>query len=216
MPLKRGPATASPSRLRCLFVAVVAGTLATSGSARGACPLLFETDTIHDRVAAVHPAWTAAVDRAHGELAYPTPALRSWLDYLNALQSLSARTKIESVNRYVNRAEYVCDRDALGNPNDTWRTPAELFEFGGDCEDFAFAKYLSLRYLGFAADDLRIVFAVDAISRTNHAFLVACTDEGQFVLDNQFATYLSLGTLAGYYVPLYALNEANWWTFPPP
>lgn len=54
---------------------------------------------------------------------------------------------------------------------DYWATPVEsLIKAAGDCEDYALAKYFSLRHLGIPSEKLRITY-VKALSQ-NQAHMV--------------------------------------------
>ena len=51
------------------------------------------------------------------------------------------------------RTTYLEDLANYGLP-DYWATPLQFLDRDGDCEDYAIAKFVSLRELGFAADEL--------------------------------------------------------------
>jgi len=66
--------------------------------------------------------------------------------------------QLEMVNRFFNRAEFVDDIDHWGE-EDYWATPVELLSTnGGDCEDFAIAKYLTLKAMGVPDEQMRVVY----------------------------------------------------------
>ena len=79
--------------------------------------------------------------------------------------------QLNLVNQFFNRkVRYVEDID-LWNEVDYWETPVEaLWKGAGDCEDYAIAKYFSLRHLGVSSDKLRITY-VKAL-RQNRAHMV--------------------------------------------
>ena len=56
---------------------------------------------------------------------------------------------------------------------------------GGDCEDYAIAKFVALRRAGIAPDDLRIVVLHDTIHGENHAVAAARLDGRWLMLDNR-------------------------------
>lgn len=117
-----------------------------------------------------------------------------------------------SVNREVNAARYVSD-EVNWNARDHWGTSEELRARGGDCEDFAAAKYFELRDLGFAAEDLRIAIVFDEEVGARHAILLARIAGEVFVLDNRRADVLLAADL-GQYRPIVAMNEDAWWLAP--
>ncbi len=75
---------------------------------------------------------------------------------------------IERVNRHFNtRFIYLADRD------DLWLSrEAFVKRGGGDCEDFALAKYQSLMEAGLPAEDFRFVYARQKASGTPHIALI--------------------------------------------
>ena len=56
---------------------------------------------------------------------------------------------------------------------------------GGDCEDYAIAKFVALRRAGIAPEDLRIVVLHDTIHGDNHAVAAARLDGRWLMLDNR-------------------------------
>jgi hypothetical protein len=56
---------------------------------------------------------------------------------------------------------------------------------GGDCEDYAIAKFVALRRAGIAADDLRIVIMRDTNHGEDHAVAAARLDGRWLTLDNR-------------------------------
>ena len=85
---------------------------------------------------------------------------------------------------------------------------AVLLARGGDCEDFAIAKYLALRGLGFPARDLRLLILYDERRQQAHAVLAVSRDGRELVLDNLHGAILPLGQLPHYRVR-YAVNETG-------
>ena len=65
---------------------------------------------------------------------------KQWVADLAQYEHLPLQEKINKVNAYVNGFAYIEDNNNW-NKSDYWATPAEFFARGGDCEDFAFAKY---------------------------------------------------------------------------
>jgi predicted transglutaminase-like cysteine proteinase len=87
-------------------------------------------------------------------------AVSAWRAMMVDAQALSEREQIERVNRYLNRRVRFEDDIVVWHQQDYWATPLELFSKGaGDCEDFAIAKYATLRLLGIPAERLRLVYA---------------------------------------------------------
>ena len=66
------------------------------------------------------------------------------------------------------------------------RSPlATLARGGGDCEDYAIAKFVALRRAGLAPEDLRIVVLRDTIHGEDHAVAAARLDGHWLTLDNR-------------------------------
>jgi len=77
---------------------------------------------------------------------------------------------LRPVNGFFNRLPYVIDQAHWGAV-DYWATPSEfLASSGGDCEDYAIAKYFTLKELGVPVSRLRMVYA--RTWKTNGAHMV--------------------------------------------
>ena len=70
-----------------------------------------------------------------------------WHAMMREKQDVPEMEKLESVNSFFNKLRFVDDQIHWGK-EDYWATPQEmLISNGGDCEDFATAKYFTLRNL---------------------------------------------------------------------
>lgn len=96
------------------------------------------------------------------------------------------------------------------NKSDYWETPEELFARGGDCEDFAIAKYAWLRFIGVAEERLRIAIVYDRIRNIPHAVLVIYINSEALVLDNQVRE-IRESTATNRYRMIYSINRLGWW-----
>ena len=135
--------------------------------------------------------------------------LQDWAGFIVSLQGLDRRTQLEHVNRYINNIDYVEDHANWGQ-EDYWATPAQFFTRAGDCEDYAIAKYLTLRSLGVPIEQMRIVVLMDNNLGIGHAVLAVYTENDVLVLDNQISQVVSESSIH-HYQPVYSLNERNWW-----
>ncbi len=135
--------------------------------------------------------------------------LDEWARFLDTLRQAGPERQISAINEFINAKPFISDRDNWGM-KDYWSAPGEFFANGGDCEDYVISKYLSLRRLGFRADDLRLVVLVDQIRRLAHAVLVVKLDGRALVLDNLEDRVRSWSELP-HYRPLYSLNEQAVW-----
>lgn len=132
-----------------------------------------------------------------------------WHRYVKSLRRLSPMAQLHAVNRAVNSWRYIEDRANYGVV-DYWATPAETMRRGGDCEDFAVAKYVALRQLGWSDKQLRVVVVIDRNLRTAHAVLAVAVNGTQMILDNQSRQVLDHRRIR-HYRPVYSINHANWW-----
>lgn len=120
-------------------------------------------------------------------------------------RGLALRDRLELVNRFVNRRRYV---DSLGAPR--WQTLLGFLRRGGDCEDFAIAKYFVLRAIGVPAQDLRVVVGRTRRSGGHHALLAVRTPDGRaLLLDTD--DRIHAGERPGDYDYLYSVNEIGLW-----
>lgn len=140
--------------------------------------------------------------------------LERWLDFLEKIKTLPRRQQIEAVNRYANEKKYVVDMANYAT-EDYWAIAKEFLYHGGDCEDFAITKFFSLRWLGYRDDDIRLLILQDTNLRIQHAVLMVLDRGELLVLDNQSQEVVPQNTIR-HYVPLYSLNEKQWWVHVPP
>ena len=90
---------------------------------------------------------------------------------------------MQLVNNFANRMPYIEDIDNYGL-RDFWAKTETFFELGGDCEDFAMAKYKLLERVGFHPDRMRIVLVVDNKRDRQHAMLVVNANGRGWMLDS--------------------------------
>jgi predicted transglutaminase-like cysteine proteinase len=94
----------------------------------------------------------------------------SWDDLMKSDRNMPETEKLKLVNRFFNEMRFV-DDIIHWKKADYWASPIEfLGTNGGDCEDFAVAKYFTLRQLGVPDDRLRITY-VKAL-KLNQAHMV--------------------------------------------
>jgi predicted transglutaminase-like cysteine proteinase len=127
----------------------------------------------------------------------------------SAEQGLSILASLTAINVDLNENPYRADA-ANWSQADYWATSAELSQRGGDCEDYAAAKYFALRRLGIPADDMRIAIVVDDAIGERHAILLVRIGAETFALDNRQDRLMRSAELA-HYRPLIAMNENAWW-----
>jgi predicted transglutaminase-like cysteine proteinase len=167
------------------------------------------------------PKWVGALAKYDQEkIRYATQCLvtkysachwKEWHDLLERLRGETAEHQLDAVNRYMNRHPYVLDMVNWG-VEDYWESPGEFFVHDGNCHDYAIAKYLSLRLLGWDEEKLRIVALNDLNLRVGHAVLVVIQGDKEVVLDNQVPQVVDATTIH-HYQPIYAVNEHAWWLY---
>lgn len=87
------------------------------------------------------------------------PVARSWQTMLVQTQNKSEQQKILIVNDFFARNLRYRTDIQLWQQKDYWATPLETLGKGfGDCEDYAIAKYISLRALGIDDNKLRLIY----------------------------------------------------------
>lgn len=161
---------------------------------------------VMDRAGRERNRWLAC---ERGKSACP-PKLKAWRDGLARARGLTRWRQIVEVNRLVNElVRFRKDVDQYGRA-DHWATPGEALLKSGDCEDYAILKYLSLRELGFADRDMRMV--VVKITRRNigHAVLAVNNAGARYILDNLKQRPIEHSAVRGYR-PIYSVNSRGQW-----
>ncbi len=170
----------------------------------------------------VFPQWVRALERhladdlrdgdcRGGRL--NTCYMRDWQSFLNDIRGLPPMEQVRRINGYANNKDYVLDLDNYGL-EDYWAIPREFLFNGGDCEDYAITKMLSLRWLGYSADALRIVVLQDTNLRIAHAVLALGMPDDILILDNQVDEVRSHTTIV-HYAPVYSVSDTQWWLHVP-
>ena len=132
-----------------------------------------------------------------------------WAQFINEIKDKSRLEQIEAVNTYMNKVRYVRDTTNWG-VRDYWETPWEFFNKGGDCEDYAIAKYLTFRRLGYPPADMRIVAVRDLNTKISHAVLLVRQGKSYLVLDNILKVVVDANRIKNYRA-IYSLNEKESW-----
>ena len=114
--------------------------------------------TVKDRAAGFQlERVISAVRQRYGDDGVVTA--KDWHDALSVFQKEPEQSRLKDVNDYVNnRIRLDTDLNIWGQ-NDYWATPIEaLMKGAGDCEDYALAKYFSLKFSGVPVSKLRMVY----------------------------------------------------------
>lgn len=136
--------------------------------------------------------------------------IRKMMAELQTYKDLPLRNMAEKINTMMNKKRYIVDSKNWGK-SDYWETPIEFMKYGGDCEDFAIAKYVALRTLGVSEERMRIAVVQDLVKNTPHAVLVLYTNNGAVILDNQQKRVMNASALRTRYRPIFSINRQAWW-----
>lgn len=159
------------------------------------------------------PFWTKALARdRQNPIFLEDKVLRgkkTWKDLQGEVKEKSGLELARAVNRFWNAFPYIED---IRNwkKQDYWAAPYEFLKKSGDCEDYVIVKYLTLRQLGVAARDMRILVVNDTFRGLAHAVLGVNVGGTVYILDNVSNAILSHDKL-GQYRPQFSVNEDNAW-----
>ncbi|PLY07110.1 MAG: transglutaminase [Desulfuromonas sp.] len=147
-------------------------------------------------------------------------AVNSWLRLQNECASLPIDQQLDRVNSFFNeRTRYVDDRLTWGQ-DDYWATPLETLGMGqGDCEDFSFAKYVTLHLLGVPVEKLRLTYVrarlttIDGIRNQAHMVLsyYPTPDSPPLILDSLRSEIMPASQRSDLF-PIFSFNTENLWT----
>lgn len=117
----------------------------------------------------------------------------AWRELLTQASGQSEAVKLRRVNEFFNRRTRFGDDIDLWGKSDYWATPLEVLgRSQGDCEDFAIAKYATLKLLGVAPEKLRLTYVKARIGGPTSSVVQAhmvlsyypAPDDEPLVLDN--------------------------------
>lgn len=202
--LPNNPSPVKPLRFRSGLI--VLALLTSAGMAAGLTD--FSTNLLN------------AVARRWGQGAIPR--LLNWKEFLQdekpAVQSqwipprAPSLTALKNTNRFFNRVPYATDQAHWAMP-DYWATPIELLASNaGDCEDYAAAKYFSLRDLGAPVGQLRMVY-VRAL-KINEAHMVLAwyaTPEAEPLILDILTGDIKPASQRTDLEPVYSFNDDDIW-----
>jgi len=160
------------------------------------------------------PKWRRVLDTYTTE---PRPCngkvcgYKQWKELVEGLRGKSRKYQLGRVNSYLNKYRYIIDPVNWG-VRDYWEIPKEFFAKFGDCEDYAIVKYISLRALGWKAEDMKIIVLQDLNLKIAHAILAVNFEKKEMILDNQIGLVIDSKRIK-HYLPIYAVNEKGWWRY---
>jgi predicted transglutaminase-like cysteine proteinase len=139
--------------------------------------------------------------------------LKQWQAFLKSIKHLPVIQQIKQVNKYANENKYILDIENYGIA-DYWATPKEFLVNSGDCEDYAIIKMLSMKWLGYDVNSMRVVVVQDTNLRIPHAVMAIENNDDILILDNQINEVISHADIF-HYVPVYSVSENYWWMHVP-
>ncbi|MFU8789080.1 MAG: transglutaminase-like cysteine peptidase [Methylobacter sp.] len=141
--------------------------------------------------------------------------VEEWQQLLDSpsAKALPEKDKLKKVNDFFNQRIDFVDDIVLWRVNDYWATPIEFLAQGaGDCEDYAIAKYFTLKALGVSEDKIRITY-VKAVE-LNQAHMVLTYFEtprsAPVVLDN-LIPQIKPASQRNDLLPVYSFNGSGLW-----
>jgi predicted transglutaminase-like cysteine proteinase len=210
--------------LRFLFLIAYIAVAFFIGDAFAAEHSYFTMDEKRDGDLTLFPKWNSVrsrydenKDRPDSDcdvVPYYPCAVKEWKALLAATQDKPLRQKLNAVNDWANEHPYIIDQINWGM-EDYWETPFEFMSVNGDCEDYAIAKYYSLRALGIPEVHLRIIIVQDFnLGGIIHAILGVYDDNELLILDNQIKQVMPARKIY-HYRPIYGINQDWWWEYTP-
>lgn len=149
--------------------------------------------------------------------------LATWQDLMRTLRlpeekrnspptGKAERDILQGVNGFFNQTPFIDDLKHWG-VGDYWATTAEMLASnGGDCEDYAIAKYFALKEIGIPVARLRITY-VKAMRLTQpHMVLAyyASPDADPLILDN-LDSEIRPASQRPDLIPVYSFNDDDVW-----
>jgi predicted transglutaminase-like cysteine proteinase len=135
-----------------------------------------------------------------------SPAALQFLAIVEAGKLREGRARLGEINRAINLAVRPVSDLAQYGQLDVWASPLATLTRGGDCEDYAIAKFVALRRAGIAPDDLRIVIMRDTIRGEDHAVAAARLDGHWLTLDNRRMAMVEDSDIRNYR-PTHVINQ---------
>lgn len=178
---------------------------------------LFNTSEVKSTDISSFTKWNNVLKR-HSDEAYnyscpeqqASCTLDKWRTLVVTLKDKDPIMKMHHVNRFINNIDYTEDANNIWKKSDYWATPRQFFANSGDCEDYAIAKYITLKKLGFSDSQLRLVIVNDQKLNRTHAVLAVHIDHGVYILDNKNSLIIRDKSIK-HYTPIYSINTQSWW-----
>ncbi len=170
------------------------------------------------------PSWSSVLNRSKPEFSTflacannkkkcKTSEQRAWHKFIISIRNKPRSQTIQAVNTHFNRWPYKTDNNVYGT-DEYWATLGQFIKNSGDCEDYAIAKYYTLKALGFKENEIRIVALTNPTKEKGHVVLAIYGQGDIQILDNRSDLILSHKEFSNY-SPLYSINQTTHWVHRP-
>lgn len=139
------------------------------------------------------------------------PSLREWQSLVSFMKGLGDDRRLAFADDYFNAVQYGDDRSVFGVP-DHWATPLDFLAQGGDCEDYAAAKYLALAACGVPESCLRVLIVRVGARSQPHAVTAVQGGQDWYILDNLYPSPSRAQARSGI-LTLYAISGDERWMY---
>lgn len=139
--------------------------------------------------------------------------LMSWEAMVRLDKSNSDREKLEKVNAFMNKTMTYAEDINVWGVSDYWATPLEFVARGaGDCEEYAIAKYFTLKAMGIADDKINIAYVKAMQLNRSHMVLTYVDKPGNepLILDN-LDNAIRPASERHDLEPIFSFNGTNLW-----
>jgi predicted transglutaminase-like cysteine proteinase len=138
--------------------------------------------------------------------------LVAWEELLKN-DGITDREKLEIINSFFNKKiVFASDMNVYG-VEDYWATPVEFLSRGtGDCDDYAIAKYFSLKIMGVAEEKLRIAYVKALQYNMFHMVMLYYNNPGEepLILDS-LVDSIKPASERRDLLPIFTFNGAGLW-----
>lgn len=148
------------------------------------------------------------------------PIVAQWNQLLDTQHDRSTTHKLKQVNQFFNRNLRYGEDSEIWRTHDYWATPLESMLLGrADCEDYAIAKYMTLKLLGIPTDQLRLIYVRARMGGANSPISQAHMVLGYYatptaapvILDNLVDDVMPADQRPDL-TPVFSFNDAGLWT----
>ncbi|PKG37534.1 transglutaminase [Psychromonas sp. Urea-02u-13] len=136
-------------------------------------------------IAYLTPEFKKTFNEAYGDRS--SQLLTQWMSLMVDNEKKDDWQKMRLVNHFFNKKISFVDDIVHWKEEDYWATPFEFIGTkGGDCEDFALAKYFTLKAMGVEPSKMRLMYVRALAINQPHMVLIysETIDQMPLVLDN--------------------------------